>query len=107
MGTRRVARTATRTLHPARRCLCDYEPELIERLAKQRYLEGIPTLSLLARAKDPLAKEAAALVGLLDLPEAELAASAPNAARRRHLLACRRRVLARLARAGLEVEIPD
>lgn len=90
----------------ARRCYCDFEPAVIDALARRRFGEGVPTLSLVAGAGDPLTKEAAALVGLLDLPEPDLAEVASEAARRRHLVACRLRVLTRLRRQGIEVVPP-
>lgn len=51
------------------RCFCRVAIGDLRRWARKKYVEQVPTMELLAMAKNPRQKQAVSIVALLDLPD--------------------------------------
>ena len=54
------------------RCFCRIELDQLTGWARKKYLDHLPTIQLLALAKNPGEREAVAIVALLDVPDEEI-----------------------------------
>ena len=87
-----------------RRCFCEVSEDLLLRLARRRYVDGLSTLELMKEASGTEEKEAASCVGLLELPEDFLIAALETGAHStEHVREYRRKVRAALKAAGVDI----
>jgi hypothetical protein len=71
-------------------CFCRIAIGELRRWARMKYIEHVPTMDLMALAKNPRQKEAVSIVALLDLPDdVVIRMLAPLAKPDCRILACR------------------
>jgi hypothetical protein len=79
-------------------CYCHVPMHELERWARRRYIEGVPTLELLRTAPRPRDRAVIAMVALLDVPDEEARRILrPRATPRCNVLQCREHVMQWLA----------
>lgn len=87
-----------------RRCFCEIEDEVLFRLARRKFEDGLSSLELLEESEAPEEKEAAACVALLDLPDrALICLYQTNARGSEKMLSCRRRAYEALQKGGVRL----
>ncbi len=87
-------------------CFCEIDRAFLLRMARAHFVEGRPTLELIASVSDVELKRAVCTIALLDVPEEYLAhLYEDDPERRAHVLSCRREALAYLAAHGVRVRV--
>ena len=89
-------------------CLGHYDFEKIAHYARRRFVEGCPTVTLLAQAESEREREEIALVSLLDVEDDQIRGLELDCRHARHckVLDCRDRLKA-LLRDQLAVQLPN
>jgi hypothetical protein len=100
------SRTSSQSTRRWTHCFCQTDPQLLERIARRKFVEGVPTVELMRQARTEPERAAVTVVSLLHVPEEELEKLCPEHGRHcEHVLPCRQRAAKKLN--GLGINIPS
>ena len=91
-----------------RRCFCQIPRSRLESLAREKFVDGVPTVDLVKSCNSPVEREEVMAVCLLNLPPERLRESLCRDPEEvvRHVLQCQQEILRHLRERGIVVRPP-